>query len=106
MISKKYRHLSIIALSAFITVLPAVAFAAGDKDVEDLYTTLAEYYSKWLLPSGTVLAGLVIMYGGISYAMSGGDPTKTQKAKEFIFGAISGLILLIVAPLIIKTITQ
>lgn len=80
---------------------PVIALAADD-DTTEIYNYLKIYYDKLILPTGTVLAGFVIMAGGISYAMSGGDPSKVQKAKEYIFGAISGLILLITAALIIK----
>lgn len=82
------------------------ALAQNDQDIRDLYTILGSFYKNLLLPIGTVLAGLVILFGGISYAASGGDPTKAQAAKSYIFGAISGLVLLILASLIIQTITS
>jgi len=89
--------------------LPAVALAqetGADADVNQLYTFISGFYNGLLLPIGVVLAGLVIMYGGIVYATSGGDASKAQKAKEYIYGAISGLVLLILAALIVQTITQ
>ena len=92
--------------SLVFLALPVVAFAVEDPDVTQLYTYLGNFYNRLLLPIGTVLAGLVIMFGGISYAMSAGEPGKVQKAKEYIFGAISGEVLLIGAALIVKTILQ
>ena len=92
-----------------VIFLPAVALAQGtnaDADVSQLYTFISGFYNRLLLPIGVVLAGLVIMYGGIVYATSGGDASKAQKAKEYIYGAISGLVLLILAALIVQTITQ
>jgi hypothetical protein len=89
-----------------LLLLPVVAFAVEDPDVTQLYAYLGGFYNRLLLPIGTVLAGLVIMFGGISYAMSAGEPSKVQKAKEYIFGAISGEVLLIGAALIVKTILQ
>ncbi len=77
-----------------------------DADVSQLYTFISGFYNGLLLPIGVVLAGLVIMYGGIVYATSGGDASKAQKAKEYIYGAISGLVLLILAALIVQTITR
>jgi len=53
-----------------------------DSDVTEIYTYLNSWYWKFLLPIGTTLAGFVIMYGGITYALSGGDPSKAGKGKE------------------------
>lgn len=87
-----------------ILLLPSFAFAAPGDDVDSLYALIKSWYSQFLLPLGAVLAGIVILIGGIMYAASGGDSTKTGKAKELIIGAITGLILLISASLIIRTI--
>ena len=90
-----------------VAALPAIASAAaqaGTDDTAALYTYVKSWYDRLLLPAGTILAGIVIMYGGISYAMSAGDPSKVQKAKEYIYGAITGLVLLICAALIVRTV--
>ncbi len=105
LLRNKYFRFSLIGSLVFL-LLPVVTFAVEDPDVAQLYTYLGGFYNRLLLPIGTVLAGLVIMFGGISYAMSAGEPSKVQKAKEYIFGAISGEILLIGAALIVKTILQ
>lgn len=76
-----------------------------DSDIGQLYTFLSGWYNGLLLPIGAILAGIVILVGGIMYSASAGDATKIQKAKELIFGAITGLVLLIVAALIVRTIT-
>ena len=93
---------AVFCLAFAALALPRVALA--DQDTKQLYEYIGGFYHKLLLPLGTVLAGFVIMYGGISYAMSAGDPSKVQRAKEYIYGAISGLVLLICAALIVKTI--
>ena len=56
-----------------------------------------------------VLAGIVgvvsvvmIIWGGIMYSMSAGDPGKTQLAKRIIITAIIGLVLSLLAYLIIR----
>lgn len=76
-----------------------------DPDAQQLAQYVAGWYRNLILPAGTILAGIVIAVGGITYAASGGDPTKAQKAKELIFGAISGLVLLITAAFIVRSIT-
>jgi len=74
-------------------------------DVDALYDFLKQWYYGLLLPIGAILAGIVILIGGIMYSASAGDAAKVQKAKEIIFGAITGLALLICAALIVRTIT-
>jgi len=106
---RRLRNLiSKISFSIAIIALPAIALAqaAGVDDTAALYTYVKSWYDRLLLPAGTILAGIVIMYGGISYAMSAGDPSKVQKAKEYIYGAITGLVLLICAALIVRTVVS
>jgi len=75
-----------------------------DPDVQQLIGLVARWYWQLILPAGTILAGVMIAYGGIIYSTSAGEPTKVGKGKEFIFGAITGLILLLTAALIIRAI--
>jgi len=86
--------------------LPSIALAAADtsKDIEAIAKLVREWYIGFLLPIGTVLAGIVIIIGGIIYTTSGGDTSKTGRAKELIIGALTGLVLLVAASLIIRTI--
>jgi hypothetical protein len=74
-------------------------------DVDQLTGLVKDWYYGLLLPIGVILAGIVILIGGIMYASSSGDAGKAQKAKEIIFGAITGLVLLICAALIVRTVT-
>jgi len=76
-----------------------------DPDVTQLVTFVSWWYWRLILPAGTILAGIMIAYGGILYSTSSGEPTKVGRGKEFIFGAITGLVLLLTAALIIKAIT-
>jgi len=104
-VSKLKDYFLIFSLFLAAYLVPIRALAQENKDVEDLTSYVNGWYWKFLLPFGTVLAGLVVMYGGITYAMSAGDASKVQRAKEFIYGAISGLVLLIGAAFIVRTIT-
>lgn len=99
--SKIFKYLfALVAVSA--PLLARAADVPVDKDVAELYKFVGNWYDKLLLPLGSVLAGLVIIYGGILYSTSGGEPSKVQKGKEYIVGAITGEILLLCAYLIIR----
>jgi len=93
----------ILAASVF---LPSIALAAPetDRDLDAIYQLIQSWYIGFLLPIGTILAGIVIIIGGIIYTTSGGDTSKTGRAKELIIGALTGLVLLVAASLIIRTI--
>jgi len=83
--------------------LPLIARAADvDADVVELYKLVGNWYNNLLLPLGSVIAGIVIIIGGIAYSTSGGEPSKIQKGKELIIGAITGEILLLCAYLIVR----
>jgi len=98
------RRKKIIAL-AFLLTMPVLAVAEDvNPDVEQLYNYVGGFYKTLLLPLGSILAGFVIMWGGVTYAMSAGDASKVGRAKELIVGAISGEILLLCAWAIVKLI--
>ena len=56
----------------------------------------------WSLGAGSLLALAVIIYGGTKYIVSAGNDSKQGNAKEWIWAAISGLILLAVSYLILN----
>lgn len=94
------------ALAGFLVLVAPYLARATDDDAKQLVTYVHDFYMGLLLPVGTVLAGFVIMYAGIVYAMSAGDPGKTGVAKEYIIGAVSGLALLLTAAMIINTLIK
>ena len=99
-----YLLLTTCYLLAFAGTAKAQGVTAATNDAQQLVNLVSTWYNNLLLPLGTILAGIMIAFGGITYAASGGDPTKAQKGKEYIFGAIIGLVLLILAALIVRTI--
>ncbi|MBR3323441.1 hypothetical protein IKG16_00960 [Candidatus Saccharibacteria bacterium] len=46
---------------------------------------------NWFIGVSGVVAAIFVVYGGILYMTSGGDPNKTQKAKNMIMYALIGL---------------
>lgn len=56
--------------------------------------------------AGALLAVLFIIVGGFGVATSAGDPDKLQKAKSQITAAVSGLVFLLLAGLILNIIGE
>lgn len=50
----------------------------------------------------TIIAGLVLLFAGITYITSGSDPMKRDKAKNMIMYVLIGLAVIWAAPLIVK----
>jgi hypothetical protein len=58
--------------------------------------------NKYIIPLAAALAVGFVIYGGVLYIMSGGDPEKTGKAKKTILWAIVGVFLVALSYLIVK----
>lgn len=70
-------------------------------------TNLNEYIVivyKFAVSAAAILATIVIMFGGLSWAASAGNEQRITSAKETIIGAIVGLILAVGSYLILTTI--
>lgn len=64
---------------------------------------VANFYSFALLISG-ILAFGAIVWGGIKYALAAGNPSGQSEGKEWIMGALWGILLLAGAYLLLHTI--
>ncbi len=54
-----------------------------------------------LLRIAAIAAVAYVMYGGVTYVTSQGEPDKTQKAKSTIVNALAGLIIAVMATAIV-----
>lgn len=70
---------------------------------KDLPTYLNAVYN-WLIPAAALVAVVVIMIGGLQYALAHGDNSKIGAAKKRITGAVTGMILLMGAYAILNLI--
>lgn len=55
---------------------------------------------QWIIGVSGFVAAIFVVYGGISYATSSGEPTKLQKAKQTILYALIGLAIVALAEII------
>ncbi len=73
-----------------------LATGTGCVDANDLVTSAIQ----WIIGIAGVVAVIFVVYGGISYTTSSGDPSKLQKAKQTILYALIGLIVVALSELI------
>lgn len=69
---------------------------------------LEEYLAAvyiWATEIAGTIAILMVIYGGYRYITSQGDQAAVTEAKEIIIGAITGLLLLLLAYIILKAIS-
>lgn len=59
--------------------------------------TLVSGTIQWFIAMAGIVSVIFVVYGGISYITSSGDPTKLKKAKDSILYALVGLIIVALA---------
>lgn len=83
---------------------------AGTVDINEEATTISQLIAnaltRFIIPTGIALAVGFVIYGGVLYIMSSGDPEKTAKAKRTLLWAIAGTILMILAIPIVEMVTR
>ena len=88
---------------------PSPEIAQSGKDVCLKQETAFPQYINMIytlsITLAIILATIMIVYGGYRYMTSAGNPETLAEAKDIITGAIIGLILLILAALILRTIS-
>jgi len=61
-------------------------------------------FYNWALGAGSMIALAIIIYGGVLYSASGGNPGRIEEAKKWMQHAVFGLILLLASYVILNTI--
>jgi hypothetical protein len=91
-------------------MIQLAAISLGDPDALGLPTVgitsgVASGLSLVFAIIGAIAVGFVV-YGGVQYTLSGGDPAGTKKAKDTILNAIIGLVITLVAFGIVNFVTR
>ena len=84
---------------------PSIGCTAIPGSVVSSETSITEIILKiagGFMSMVAVVAILMLIYGGVTYALAAGDDEKLQKAKRLMFWSIGGLIIAILA----RTIAQ
>ncbi|MBI2010492.1 MAG: hypothetical protein HYS86_04975, partial [Candidatus Chisholmbacteria bacterium] len=68
--------------------------------------TFAAAFFKWSLPLAGLIAFLLILYGSFLRIISAGNPENMQKARDIIVAALTGLLIVIFAVVLLQIITR
>lgn len=69
-------------------------------------TTLVSSGIQWIIAVAGIVCAIFVVYGGISYLTSAGDPSKLQRAKHTIMYALIGLVIVALAEIITAFVTN
>ena len=110
------KKILVIILGAFI-IFPFIATAKKNLEVEwpptpgmktiltpdSGITTFVKYFYEWGIVLGGLAVFIALVIAGFLYLTSIGDPIRMKEAKDRIFSAVGGLVLLLASWLILNT---
>lgn len=114
-LTQAFIGLAIVMLATVI--MNSIRIALGANFAKDCATSscinpasMVNSAITWTIGMGAIVSAIFVVYGGIAYTTSAGDPGKVEKAKKTILYALIGLIVCALAEVITlfatKTITD
>jgi len=100
-ISKGKAIIGCIVILSFLAI--SLVSAATESDFQEIMKPLQTIYDLTKY-TATVIAGLVMLFAGITYISSGSDTGKREKAKNMVMYVIIGLIVIWAAPFVVDLI--
>ena len=100
------QRLNILPIAIFLLLVVtqvSLVAAASEADFEEILAPLTTIYNL-VKYAATIIAGLVMLFAGITYIASGSDPGKREKAKNMVMYVIVGLIVIWAAPFVVDLI--
>jgi hypothetical protein len=97
-------HWLLAAPVSAVTISTAIPGMTSDVTTSTAPGEFVSGFYQFALMIGGVLAFGAVVYGGVLYAASAGNPSKQSEGKEWIKSAIFGLLLLAAAYLVLYTI--
>lgn len=106
-------HWALITVALFVVIGAIVSWqlpvsadsAAGHLFGDGSLTSYIRDLYQWALVIGAGLAIVMIMWSGYTYVMAAGDPEAVRSAKDYLWGALLGLALLILTWTILNTLS-
>jgi uncharacterized membrane protein len=90
-----------IALFAAMFVLQLALVSAANATYDQILQPVQAIYDL-IKYSVTIIAGLVLLFAGITYITAGSNPGKREQAKEMVMYVLIGLAVIWAAPLVVK----
>jgi hypothetical protein len=89
----------------FLVCHISLIHAATTQDFDEILKPIQTIYdfAKYAV---TIIAGLVLLFAGITYITSGSDTGKREKAKNMVMYVIIGLVVIWAAPVIVRIILE
>ena len=100
---KMLKVLPLAILMLLVLTQIGMVAAADESDFEEILKPLTTIYNL-VKYAATVIAGLVMLFAGVTYIASGSDPGKREKAKNMVMYVIVGLIVIWAAPFVVDLI--
>ena len=99
----KARVILCLFLFLFLIYHVSLVSAASNSEFDEILKPLQTIYdlAKY---AATILSGLMLLFAGITYIISGADPGKREKAKNMVMYVIIGLMVIWAAPFVVKLI--
>ncbi|MFA5020410.1 MAG: pilin [Candidatus Pacearchaeota archaeon] len=99
---QKAKAIIIPVLLLSICLLQIIMVSAADTATYDEILKPVQAIYDLVKYAVTIIAGLVLLFAGITYILSGADAGKREKAKNMIMYVLIGLALIWAAPFIVK----
>ena len=98
--------LSIFALNIVVAIDFNEDISNSDKETfDEILEPVMKIYNL-VKYSATVLAVMILLFGGITYMTAGSNPAKREQAKNVVMYVVIGLIVIWIAPLIVNFIVS
>ena len=98
---RKKKALVQIALFAAMFAMQIALASAANATYDQILQPVQAIYDL-IKYSVTIIAGLVMLFAGITYITSGSDPGKREQAKNMVMYVLIGLAVIWAAPLVVK----
>lgn len=99
--SKLKRFLPLVGVFSLVVLQFVLVSAAANAAYDQILKPIQTIYDlvKYAV---TIIAGLVLLFAGVTYIYSGSDPGQREKAKSMVMYVLIGLIVIWAAPYIVQ----
>jgi hypothetical protein len=102
-ICKNKAVIFICCLFLFLALQIVLVLASSNSDFDQILQPIQTVYNL-VKYATTLIAGLVLLFAGLTYITSGSDSGKREKAKNMVMYVIIGLAIIWAAPFIVNLI--